>query len=153
MAGRMLRKLCFTKGISASKRLENSLPGNTMETCSRSQYLPITRRAPVTTQSSSSLAYEDGTFQAGADDRCTRACGCLYRPYSPTRPTTASPTRLYFEAHCHLKVLVFSVLLPRRQANYDSTLVVVDRLWKILRDEPVQIPIEAPRFPDSIVSD
>ena len=43
----------------------------------------------------------------------------------------------------HLKVLVFSVLLPRRQANYDSILIV-DRLKKILRDEPVQIPIDAP---------
>ena len=52
----------------------------------------------------------------------------------------------------HLKVLVFFVLLPRRQANYDSILIV-DRLKKILRDEPVQIPIDAPRLPDSIVSD
>ena len=37
-----------------------------------------------------------------------------------------------------LKVLVFFVLVPRRQANYDSILVV-DRLKKMLRDEPVQI--------------
>ena len=44
------------------------------------------------------------------------------------------------------------MLLPRRQANYDSILIV-DRLKKILRDEPVQIPIDAPRLPDSIVSD
>ena len=50
----------------------------------------------------------------------------------------------------HLKVLVFFVLLPRRQVNYDSILVIVDRLKKILRDEPVQIPIDAPRLPDSI---
>ena len=35
------------------------------------------------------------------------------------------------------------MLLPRHQANYDSILVV-DRLKKILRDEPVQIPIDAP---------
>ena len=53
---------------------------------------------------------------------------------------------------CHLKVLVFSVLLPRRQANYDSILVV-DRLKKMLRNESVQIPIDAPRLPDSIVRD
>ena len=34
------------------------------------------------------------------------------------------------------------MLLPRRQANYDS-IIVVDRLKKILRDELVQIPIDA----------
>ena len=39
---------------------------------------------------------------------------------------------------CHLKVLVFFVLLPRRQANYNS-IHVVDRLKKMLRNEPVQI--------------
>ena len=53
---------------------------------------------------------------------------------------------------CYLKVLVFFVLLPKRQANYDSILVV-NWLRKILRNEPVQIPIDAPRLPDSIVSD
>ena len=58
----------------------------------------------------------------------------------------------------HLKVLVFFVLLPRRQANYDSILIV-DRLKKILRNEPVQIPIDAPGLAevfislDSIISD
>ena len=36
--------------------------------------------------------------------------------------------------------------------SYDSILIV-DRLKKILCDEPVQIPIDAPRLPDSIVSD
>ena len=30
--------------------------------------------------------------------RCTRACGGLFRPYNPTRPSTASSTRLHFEA-------------------------------------------------------
>ena len=43
------------------------------------------------------LAYKNGTFQAGANDRCIRACGGLYRPYSPKWPITASSTRLYFE--------------------------------------------------------
>ena len=52
----------------------------------------------------------------------------------------------------YLKVLVFFVLLPKRQANYNSILVV-DRLKKILRDESMQIPIDAPRLPDSIVRD
>ena len=45
---------------------------------------------------------------------------------------------------CYLKVLVFFVLLPGRQANYDSILIVVDRLWKMLRNEPVQITIDEP---------
>ena len=41
------------------------------------------------------LANENGRLQAGADnDQCTWACGGLYRPYSPTRPTTVSPTQL-----------------------------------------------------------
>ena len=58
------------------------------------QYLPI-GKAPVTIWSSSLLANKNDTLQAGADnDQCTWACGDLYRPYSPTRPTTASPTRL-----------------------------------------------------------
>ena len=38
---------------------------------------------------------------------------------------------------CHLKVLVFFVLLPRRQANY-NLVFVIDLLKKMLRDEPVQ---------------
>ena len=45
------------------------------------------------------------------------------------------------------------MLLPRRQVNYESILVVVDRLKKMLRNEPVQIPIDVPRLPDLIVSD
>ena len=44
----------------------------------------------------------------------------------------------------YLKVLVIFLLLPGRQANYDSILVVVDRLRKMLRNEPVQITIDAP---------
>ena len=35
------------------------------------------------------------------------------------------------------------MLLPRRQANYDSIIAVVDRLKKMLRIEPVQM-IDAP---------
>ena len=37
----------------------------------------------------------------------------------------------------------FFVLLPRHQANYDSVAVVVNRLKKMLRIEPVQM-IDAP---------
>ena len=44
------------------------------------------------------------------------------------------------------------MLLPSCQANYELILIV-DRLKKMLRVEPVQIPIDAPRFPDLIVSD
>ena len=44
------------------------------------------------------------------------------------------------------------MLLPRRQVNYKSILVVIDQLKKMLRDEPVQIPIDIPRLPNSIVS-
>ena len=47
------------------------------------------------------------------------------------------------------RFLAFFVLLPRRQANYDLILVV-NHLKKMLHDEPVQIPIDAPRLPDSI---
>ena len=44
-------------------------------------------------------AYKNDTLQAGADnDWCTRPCKGPYRPYSPTRPTTTSLTRLYLEA-------------------------------------------------------
>ena len=34
-----------------------------------------------------------------------------------------------------------------KDTSYDSILVVVDRLKKMLRDEPVQILIDAPRLP------
>ena len=37
--------------------------------------------------------------------------------------------------------------------SYDLILVLVNRLKKMLRDEPVQILIDVPRLPDSIVSD
>ena len=68
-----------------------------MEICSCFQYLLIVRRASVITQSSLLLTYKDDTFQAGIDDRCTQACKGFYKPYSLTRPTTASLTRLYFK--------------------------------------------------------
>ena len=40
----------------------------------------------------------------------------------------------------------------RKGTSYDSILVIVNLLQKMLRDKPVQIPIDAPRLPDSIVS-
>ena len=44
-------------------------------------------------------AYKDGTIQANANNNeCTRVCRGFYRPYSLTRSTMASLTRLYFEA-------------------------------------------------------
>ena len=55
--------------------------------------------------------------------------------HGPPRPPRLDRT---LRLSCHLKVLVFFVLLPRRQANYDSILIV-DRLKKMLRDESVQI--------------
>ena len=48
-----------------------------------------------------------------------------------------------------LEVLAFFVLLPSRQVNYELILVVVDRK-DMLHDEPVQIPIDAPRLLDSM---
>ena len=39
---------------------------------------------------------------------------------------------------CHLKVLIFFELLPRRQANY-NLILVVDRLKKMLHDKLVQV--------------
>ena len=41
----------------------------------------------------------------------------------------------------------------RKSTSYDSILVIVDQLQKMLRDEPMQIPIDAPRLLDFIVSD
>ena len=43
--------------------------------------------------------------------------------------------------------------IDRKDTSYDSILIVVDRLTKMVYSEPVQIPINAPRLPDSIVSD
>ena len=63
--------------------------------------------------------------------------------HSPPRPPQLNCTSRLSR---HLKVLIFFVLLPRRQANYDSILVVVVRLKKMLRNEPVQIMIDAPGF-------
>ena len=40
----------------------------------------------------------------------------------------------------------------RKDTSY-YLILVVDWLRKMLRDEPVQIPIDAPRLPNSIVSD
>ena len=45
--------------------------------------------------------------------------------HGPPRPPRLDCTLVL---SCYLKVLVFFVLLPRRQANYNSTLVVIDRL-------------------------
>ena len=63
IARRMSRELCITKACSTflksselrwlPRKLENSLPGNTMETCSCSQYLLIVGRTPVTIRFSS----------------------------------------------------------------------------------------------------
>ena len=53
-------------------------------------------------------AYKGGTFQVCADDRCIRAWGSLYRPYSPIQPPRLDCTlRLIL----HLQVLVPAVLL------------------------------------------
>ena len=40
-----------------------------------------------------------------------------------------------------------------KDTSYNSILIVVDRLTKMVHSEPVQILIDAPRLPDSIVSD
>ena len=92
------------------------------------------------------LADENGTLQAGADINASGLAEVfivLIVRHSPPRPPRTNCTS---RLSCHLKVLVFFVLLPRRQANYDSILVVVDRLKKMLRNEPVQITIDAPRL-------
>ena len=39
-----------------------------------------------------------------------------------------------------------------KNTSYDSILVI-DRLKKMVHDKPVQIPIDAPRLPDLIVRD
>ena len=54
MAEKMMRELCITKGTLASRKLEDLLPGNTMETCSCFRYLPIVGRTPVAIRSLSS---------------------------------------------------------------------------------------------------
>ena len=37
-----------------------------------------------------------------------------------------------------------------KDTSYDSILIIVDRLKKMLRNEPVQIPIDVSRLPNSI---
>ena len=49
----------------------------------------------------------------------------------------------------HLKFLVFFMLLPQHQENY-NLIFVIDRLKMMLHDEPMQIPIDVPRLPDTI---
>ena len=66
----------------------------------------------------------------------------IVRHGSPRPPRLDRTSRL----NRYLKVLVFFVLLPGWQANYDLVLVV-DLLKKMLRDEPLQIPIDVPRLP------
>ena len=46
-----------------------------------------------------------------------------------------------------------SMSIDWKDTSYDSILIVVDRLTKMVYSELVQIPINAPRLPDSIVSD
>ena len=81
-------------------------------------------------------------------ENAMKTCSCRYC-YLPiaevfidliVRHGPPRPPRLYrtLRLSRHLKVLVFFMLLPRRQANYDLILVV-DRIKKMLRDEPVQI--------------
>ena len=54
-AGRMSRELYHDEDTLPLRRLKNSLPGNTIKTCSYSQYLLIIGKAPVTIRFSSSL--------------------------------------------------------------------------------------------------
>lgn len=67
--------------------------------------------------------------------------------YSPPRlPQLNCTLRL----GCHLKVLVFFMLLLRHQVNYSLIFVVVDWLKKILCNKLVQILIDAPQLFHSI---
>ena len=62
--------------------------------------------------------------------------------HGPPRPSQLDCTSRLSR---YLKVLVFFVLLPGRQANYNLVLVV-NLLKKMLRDKPMQIPIDVSRL-------
>ena len=64
------------------------------------------------------------------ESRLGRDCLCL--PIGRTRVTTQAG---------------LPMSIDWKNTNYDSILIVVDRLKKMLRDGPVQIPIDAPRLP------
>ena len=133
MAGKILRKLHHDKSILPSRRLENSLPGNPREICSYRYRLEVQQlRFDLHCHRLAYMSHDLGGIAyvyrlEGHKSRLGRDCLCL--PIGRTGVTTW---------------MGLPMSTDWKDTSYDSILVVIDRLKKILRNKPVQITIDAP---------